>query len=56
MNGGMYMSRRFAAKVRCAAAYFTGAELVAKGISLSWGLTPLYLGYCHLNVLEGSVK
>lgn len=26
MNGGMYMSRRFAAKVRYSAAYPTGAE------------------------------
>jgi hypothetical protein len=38
------------------AAYPTRAERIAKGSSLPWGLTPLYLGYCHLNVLEGSVK
>ena len=38
------------------AAYPTGRERIAKGSSLPWGLTPLYLGYCHLNVLEGSVK
>ena len=56
MNGGMYMSRQFVAKVRYSAAYPMGAERVAKGSSLPWGLTPLYLGYCHLNVLEGSVK
>ena len=31
---------------------------IRKGLTLlgSWGLTPLYLGYCHLNVLEGSVE
>ena len=42
--------------VRYSAAYPTGAERIAKGASLPWGPTPLYLGYCHLNVLEGSVK
>ena len=43
-------------QVRYSAAYPTGRERIAKGSSLPWGLTPLYLGYCHLNVLEGSVK
>ena len=37
-------------------AYPTGAERIAKVTPLPCGLTPLYLGYCHLNVLEGSVK
>ena len=31
-------------------------ERIAKVTPSPWGLTPLYLGYCHLNVLEGSVK
>ena len=43
-------------QVRYSAAYPTGRERIAKGSSLPWGLSPLYLGYCHLNVLEGSVK
>ena len=43
-------------QVRYSSAYPTGRERIAKGSSLPWGLTPLYLGYCHLNVLEGSVK
>ena len=43
-------------RARYSAAYPTRAERIAKGSSLPWGLTPLYLGYCHLNVLEGSVK
>ena len=25
-------------------------------VFFTMGLSPLYLGYCHLNVLEGSVK
>ena len=37
-------------------AYPTGAERIAKVTPLPCGLTPLYLGYCHLNVLEGSFK
>ena len=37
-------------------AYPTGAERIVKVTPLPCGLTPLYLGYCHLNVLEGSVK
>ena len=43
-------------RMRYSAAYPTGAERCVKGPFLPWGLTPLYLGYCHLNVLEGSVK
>ena len=57
MSGKLFLCRRTEnAKVRCSAAYPTGRERIAKGPSLPWGLTPLYLGYCHLNVLEGSVK
>ena len=37
-------------------AYPTGAERIVKVTPVPCGLTPLYLGYCHLNVLEGRVK
>ena len=43
-------------QVRYSAAYPTGAVRIVKVTPLPCGLTPLYLGYCHLNVLEGSVK
>lgn len=43
-------------QVRYSAAYPTGAERIVKVTPLPCGLTPLYLGYCHLNVLEGRVK
>ena len=45
-----------APRVRYSAAYPTGRERIVKVTPLPWGLSPLYLGYCHLNVLEGSVK